>query len=63
MRHFIYHVSESSQNHNKIILDLRLPREVARYAYVYFVTKINHLLNGEELDLVVAQIKRKDHWH
>ena len=56
MRHFKYHVSESNQNHNEIILDLRIPREVARYAYVYFVSKINHLLNGEELDLVVAQI-------
>ena len=56
MRHFKYHVLETNQNHNEIILDLRLPREVARYAYVYFVSKINHLLNGEELDLVVAQI-------
>ena len=56
MRHFKYHVSESNQNHNEIILDLRLPREVARYAYVYFVSKINHLFNGEELDLVAAQI-------
>ena len=63
MRHFKYHVLETNQNHNEIILDLRLPREVARYAYVYFVGKINHLLNDEELDLVAAQIKRKDHWH
>ena len=56
MRHFKYHASESNQNHNEIILDLRLPREVARYAYVYFVSEINHLFNGEELDLVAAQI-------
>ena len=56
MRHFKYHASESNRNHNEIILDLRLPHEVARYAYVHFVSKINHLFNGEELDLVAAQI-------
>ena len=56
MRHFKYHVSESNLNHNEIILDLRIPREVARYAYVYFVSKINHLFNGEELDLIEHQI-------
>ena len=55
MRHFKYHVSESNQNHNEIILDLRLLREVARYAYVYFVCKIIHLLIGEELDLMAAK--------
>ena len=56
MRHFKYHVSESNLNQNEIILDLRIPREVARYAYVYFVSKINHLFNGEELDLIEHQI-------
>ena len=56
MRDFRYHVSESNQNHNEIIMDLKIPSEVARYAYVHFVSKTNHLLNGEELDLVAAQI-------
>ena len=63
MRPFKNHSSESNQNPNEIILDLKIPSEVARYAYLYFVCKIYHLLNGEEVDLVAAQIKRKDHWH
>ena len=56
MRPFKNHVSESNQNQNEIILDLKIPRKVARYAYVYFVSENYHLLNGEELDLVAAQI-------